>query len=308
MRSLSRILAVLHALPQYKPARRFVIIAIVVMSPTFAATGCVGDTLTDDAVYEFHLLFERDREATAAHLEYIVFSEQRTLDCDVEFCHSSTLMKADMRSEASNDLRVVVPRMWCAGAAAPGIPLSTRYQEPEFRLTVFCPGFAATTVYPMGTYNRPPKAGKVTGEWDSPSIMWCEPMGTSFGSRRDSSPVGKVTFRGVEILADIPVSRLTTRYSTVPDAGSLEVPPGGVRAPDGRAGKGSKKAFAVQVVSLAEAIRKGQLDNVASEARDVVRRAIRLQAELDGGKWERLDASWGEKMHDGLKTIDKWGQ
>ena len=265
---------------------------IVALPACLALPGCTSSWKSQDAVYEFQIEFEREGEDSPSLPEYVVLSEERVLDGDMEFYHSSSIKSASMTLVKSAHLPVVVPSMQGSTTCIPLIPLSPRSLEPEFRITIFSPGYTATTVYPLGIYNRPVRRGEVVGQWDSPGILSTGAMRTYFGCHRDVVPLEPVTFSEDAVVAELALQTLHTTYSE----------------------KAPKQAFVIQVTSLAEAISEKELDDVPTAVRKLVADAIAEQRAVDSDPdWlkdrrDRLDRRLREGLDAAYGVIEYWAR
>lgn len=223
---------------------------------TRTSTSCSAELEEPSPEFVFMLSFFRDESAPTAIPQYAVLCESRILGNDLEFVRASELTRATLECLQGDTFSCNVPKVtgwlkWLPGVPWPHSPL---LNTSEFRFTIFCPGYTATTVYPYGIYNSPASNPPVRPRWDRPGIL-SEPLHSKFGTHNDVSPIERVTVRGSTTAAVVPIESLDLAY----------------------ADRGPQQPFVVQVKALAEAIRAKQLRSADKELKALILESVERQ-------------------------------
>lgn len=225
-----------------RPSWRFGSALLFLLMPL----NCVATMANGSRTVVFRLVFEQQDQRDSPP-DVVVFQERRVLSRNVERIKSSIQKAASLCKNHGTSLKCTVEPATRTAAGVPLLVWTVHVREEEERITIFCPGYAAITVY----LNAPSTAG--TGQFP-PSVV------TRLGG------ISPCTHEDAERL---PESRLAnSQCEWVLHLKTLD---------DFYARLNIPSNFADQVFALADAIRHKRLAKSDINSRRLVWNAVSLQ-------------------------------
>jgi len=181
----------------------------------------------------------------------------------------------------------------------------------EYRFTVFTPGYAATTIYPLGIYNDGPFAqddGSLA-PFSTPVLLWTGKSTCLAGSHNDGNfPLGGEKQADGSFRSRIPFRKVTVR-SFSPDGRDDRL----LEHQDRLWRNSRNYTFAAQLNALSEAIAKNQLNRTSPEIRALLLDAINQQYKVFNEELSTTtrhnvakDSGISSRAQKAYETIQRW--
>lgn len=111
--------------------------------------GCLRSLSLDSTYCAFDIQVKESEGSSPGPIAYVVFEERRTIQRDIETAKSASLVSARIWSQNSGVLEYRVPPLAHRFLYDPLLPMASSWSVEEHRLTVFAPGYAAMTLFPV---------------------------------------------------------------------------------------------------------------------------------------------------------------